>query len=595
MLHLSTSPKLRHALWKLQQFTCCIGMLACGFLKTGAQELTTVEYSDSYTQRAGSTMKRVPMLSKEERTGTQSSIINIKYANEIDYEYKKAIEYAASVWGSYIVNSVPLYIEVQLTELEEDIRTTVQYRTKDGLKIPIALFAYQQGNKDRDHDNPDGIIAINTHTNWDFGLGENSTENAPNLAYGVMRAIARILGFGSDVVIDNSGNYKFSDKREHTIFNTLVENGSGKKLKDISVYGGRPNSELKSFAEESAQTFWVNTSNGKFQLSSPPYNALRPPFVYLKDENSLMRPTLYNGDHILAIDTSTQTIINELGWNVKTPVKINIQSSDVPNTGLASAYTQHYFSIDKGNLNIANPVWTLSMQLSDGSTETTFLTDKNLTCTTLPIVNENRYKIEQDGLIKASLNFSCTIDGKEEKAMPYSLYLELKPFIEYAKIEKIVDNYPYDSYDAHFSVKYRGAESITYFVEEEYSTVLIAKIINEPYLAYGVADHITSSDYAWIDFTAENSYGSATYTIELMPYGETLKDNHAQRLDSRKYNNCGLTYQDNNYDAYDIQGNFLGRYRSIDEIKASPLKGLLIFKVHNRDGLIRTFKITKSQ
>lgn len=252
-------------------------MLACCVFKTDAQELTTVEYSDSYTQRAGSTMKRVPMLSKEERAGNQSSTINIKYANDIDDEYKKAIGYAASVWGSYIVNSVPIYIEVRLAEIEEDIRTTVQYTSKDGLKVPTALIAYKEHPEIRDDTTPDGTIAINALTNWDFGLNENSTENAPNLAYGVMRSIARILGFGSDVVIDNAGNYKFSDKREHTIFNTLVENGLGKKLNDISVYGGRPNSELKSFAEESAQTFWVNTSKGKFQLSSPPYNADRPP------------------------------------------------------------------------------------------------------------------------------------------------------------------------------------------------------------------------------------------------------------------------------------------------------------------------------
>lgn len=308
-----------------------------------------------------------------------------------------------------------------------------------------------------------------------------------------------------------------------------------------------------------------------------------------------MRPTLYNGDHILAIDTSTQTIINELGWNVKTPVKINIQSSDVPNTGLASAYTQHYFSIDRGNLNIANPVWTLSMQLSDGSAETTFLTDKNLTCTTLPIVNENRYKIEQDGLIKASLNFSCTIDGKEEKAMPYSLYLELKPFIEYAKIEKIVDNYPYDSYDAHFSVKYRGAESITYFVEEEYSTVLIAKIINEPYLAYGVADHITSSDYAWIDFTAENSYGTATYTIELQPYGVTEMNQMTKNEKTEDYNDCGYLHIDSHYDAYDMHGRLVGRFSSINELKASLSKGFYIVKAYDNDNITRTFKLRKSQ
>lgn len=308
-----------------------------------------------------------------------------------------------------------------------------------------------------------------------------------------------------------------------------------------------------------------------------------------------MRPTLYNGDHILAIDSSTQTIINELGWNVATPASITIVSNDVPDTGLASAYVSHTFTIEKGNLNVQNPVWTLSMPLSDGGTETISLADQNLSCRTQPIVDENRYKADQDGCIRAILNFSCTVNGKEEKALPFNLFLELKPLIEYAKIEKIVDNAPYDSYDAYFSVKYRGAESITYSVDEEFDPSIWFKTLNEPYLAYGVADHIKSPYYAWIDFTAKNSYGTATYTIELQPYGVTEMNQMTKNNKNEDYNDCGYLHIDSHYDAYDMHGRLVGIFSSINELKASLSKGFYIVKAYDNDNITRTFKLSKSQ
>lgn len=202
-----------------------------------------------------------------------------------------------------------------------------------------------------------------------------------------MRAFARIMGFGSNVTVDENGDYRFSDKRYHTVFNGLVRNSSGKCLNELDVNKAKPSSELKNYIEEPSQNFWVNTASGKFKLSSPPYTTNCPPFVFLEDEASLMRSNLHVGDFILDIDSLTLSIINEMGWNTQIPKKIEISSEDVPESGLASAYRTHKFYIKGGDIAISNPKWTLSMPLSDGTVEYVELADNNLSCNIQPINN----------------------------------------------------------------------------------------------------------------------------------------------------------------------------------------------------------------
>lgn len=233
------------------------------------------------------------------------------------------------------------------------------------------------------------------------------------------------------------------------------------------------------------------------------------------------------------------------------------------------------------------------MPLSNGETETIYLEDDNLSCHTEPVDDDSKYMIDNNGCIRATLNFSCTVGGKKEEAAPFLLTFELKPFIEYARIEKIVDNAPYDSYDAHFCVKYFGAESITYTVEEEFSPFIRVKTLKEPYLAYGVADHIKAPYYAWIDFTAENDYGTATYTIELQPYGKTDQDTHVEIIPSDGYDSGMDTDVADYYEAFDTQGKFLGRYTSLESLKAFPYKGILIIKACRGGNTTATFKLNK--
>ena len=523
-----------------------ISLLCCVLFNVDifAQEYVELTYSDTY-EVAQSNMQNLPMLNKSLRKNAGSPSIIISGDAEFNEQTSNVIDYVMSVWESHIVNGVNLNVKIELSNsIVEDIQTVVRYQVRNDVLYPVALNAYMDNSYERENPYEDGIIRINSNTVWDYALGDNISPSGKNLALGLMRAMARIMGFGSTVSINDNGDYYFVDKTYHSIFNTLVSNSSNKNLTSIDINNGKPNSLLKSYIEESNQSFWITANNGKYKLASSPYSYNNVPFAYLEqdsDNASLMSANLSTGTYVLQIDETTQDILNSLGWNTQKPASITIIGEDVPETGLASAYESHRFTISKKDISITNPQWTLNIPDSNGDLEIITLKDEGLSCTTPPITDENKYIINSDGEIEAQLFFTCVSNGQVIKTPPFKIYFELKPIIEYATILDIHDNAPYVSYDATYKVKYRGTDRIKVSVEEEYGSKVKSRYINEPYIAFGTADHITSPYYAWIDFIAENEYGKSIYTIELQPYGVTSNvstiDN-ANRLEHSKLNQC---------------------------------------------------------
>ena len=133
-------------------------------------------------------------------------------------------------------------------------------------------------------------------------------------------------------------------------------------------------------------------------------------------------------------------------------------------------------------------------------------------------------------------------------------------------------------------MKYRGADKIFVTVEEEYGSTMRSQFIYEPLIAYGVSEKITSLYYAWIDFTVENKYGKAVYTIELQPGGIVSSIDSPQLTD----------YSDNDrFEIYDLNGNRIGILKDLSSISRLSYRGMLIVR-HLRNGtVIKTIKIMK--
>lgn len=174
--------------------------------------------------------------------------------------------------------------------------------------------------------------------------------------------------------------------------------------------------------------------------------------------------------------------------------------------------------------------------------------------------------------------------------MPFNIFLELKPYVEYASIEQIVKSTSFDSYDAHFNVKYRGCEIIKVSIEEEYSPEIRVKYIEEPYIAYGIAENISDSFYAWIDFQAENEYGKSVYTIELQPGGVLARnvDNTANfKLAERDLmKNVVSQY----YELYDIHGHLIGQFMSVKELNSISFNGIGVIRCWNNGEIVKIYK-----
>ena len=74
---------------------------------------------------------------------------------------------------------------------------------------------------------------------WDYSVGEKISANENNLTYGLVRAIGRILGFGSTIKINNNGNYYFGSKRAFSYFDGLITTSDNKFLTNIPLMGGK--------------------------------------------------------------------------------------------------------------------------------------------------------------------------------------------------------------------------------------------------------------------------------------------------------------------------------------------------------------------
>ena len=347
---------------------------------------------------------------------------------------------------------------------------------------------------------------------------------------------------------------------------------------------------MTDFFNSKSRLFYISAEKNLYELEKTP-GTDGSVLSYFKSDSSLMSFNPRKGAYYLRVDALTGSVLRELGWNVKDRPSVEIVCDEAGDNGIMSAYSRHSFHIRSDNpASITNPQWSLSLPLADGGVEKLTLNDNGLSCTVPAIENEERYKINVNGDIYASLDFSCQSNGTMIQAEPYRISLELKPRIEYVNIIQTIQYPERQTYDIQFEIKYYGSDRINIAVEE-YGSWLKNQHIREPFWTKCICKDITGPYSTWIDFFIRNDYGSDTYTVELGPYGELVD---AYRLydgyTSLKNVRPAISNEPDYIEIYGVQGLYLGKYNCIEDARNYLKTGFYVIKEFYSDGTIKNIK-----
>ena len=253
-------------------FWCSISLLLLmpsNVIMANTEETVIISYNDTYNE-SGNQNIRIPMLSKNQRLNRYASHFDYGMIN-VDEKTRKCIDYCLNIWESCILGGDTIRIDFKFNNSESDIKTDVRYVLSSGCYIPSALYYSKLSSRATEIKDVDGIISINPSIDWDYSIGENVSDNKINLTSALIRAIARILGFGSSVGMNSSGQYFFSCKRGYTIFDNLISRSDTKKLTSIPTNGGKINTELKKFIDNPNFHFIFEAKKNNYRFIASPY------------------------------------------------------------------------------------------------------------------------------------------------------------------------------------------------------------------------------------------------------------------------------------------------------------------------------------
>ena len=590
--------------WHLVGFILCI-LVSTYPQKVYTQEAVYVDYIESLNSIPDTNFVSLPILKKEFRLKS-NSCISFKIISEANVpdSVTKCLEVAADIWRSCLNlksnNSINLQLKWEDLPNDEDIKITVAYfYDKDNNYVPTSL--YYSLNPDLISENShdyDAKITINKNINWNCGYNIENNYGSCNLNYAMLRSIAIALGFGSSLSLVNFSSgpvVKFKFSQGHSIFENLLVSENNIWLKNLSNTGKKQNPEIINFCTGRNGNVYIDgnyinaSERDKYKMYTPQNYENTKSLVYLDNKQSLMHYSLDKNSTKLQIDSVTIKVLKKLGWNVVAPNvnNVKIKGSDIPESGITSAYTSHLFYIDgEGKDQINNTKWAFYLPTIDGKEALIKSEEGTRSFSIDKICNPEYYANNVNGGIYGKIIFTGQLNNTMIN-LQYNVTLELKPSI--SKVTFVKQNNGKDnSYDVVCKVDYKGSDYLYVTLEEEYGSSLRSQFVREPYLAHFVCNNITAPYYAWIDIKAENQYGSDVYTVELPPYYTT-------RSLPNSISNKTRSLKNNNYTrikVYNSSGYYIKTIQKNTEIEALQ-PGIYLLEYIKEGSKIKTLKLVK--
>lgn len=258
--------------------------------------------------------------------------------------------------------------------------------------------------------------------------------------------------------------------------------------------------------------------------------------------------------------------------------RVTIVCDTTVKAGVASAYTSHTFSLDAGDAQLSSHKWTCLLPLAGGGDEAV-AGSTGETMTLMPIDDASRYFHTADNCINAAIGFTGRRPDGTECTASLGIRLDLKPLITQAGIVSITPcGYDTTYYDVEVEVHYAGSRYVHVDVEQEHMPYVLTDFSDSPHYSMFKFTDIDSWGYARINISVKNDYGTDTAVIEIP------RRNHPASVDE--------VLGDGNHtvEAYTASGQYLGRMHSIDELRATSERLLILRIYDNATDVVRTVK-----
>ncbi len=549
--------------------------------ETDSDSVAVINVSDTFNRSTGESIT-FALPQKQQRVSAYQGKFSAVFGEELPSAYARCAEVAINLWRNYIVADSTVILKFDFDEsgdLTENVKIDVKYKRKDGVAWPQALY-YQ--NNLRPNDSEDAVITINGDVDWDTSLYQSSDDTRPNLTTALIRAIAVSLGYGTSIVKKRvSNNCPYSPLGVYSPFDKLIFACDSTYMKDLR----QASTALLDFMEGTeCRAIYAYTADDAHKLYSPESFEPGRSLVYMHGSNTLMSANISNGDIFLQIDATTLQLLEQIGWHLTHSGPVTITSEEIGLTGIASAYSQHQFTLDNTSGSaITAGQWTFALPDSEGTYQVVKSQAGSEPFTIEAITNPEQYQININGDILGELTYECVIDGSPVHTT-YYVSLELAPIITQYGIISDMPATASGFYDVEIEVEYRGSDRLVVYVEREFSPAINVYTYYEPFYATFTVINVQPQFYTWVDITASNAHGTTTETVEIPPL-----DGSASRAGCRA---ATLPQEITGIDVINLNGERVATVSDIAELH-SLTPGIYVLKVYNESSIVKTIKYAK--
>ena len=270
-------------------------------------------------------------------TAEMQTQFNLVFSDSVPQEARASIQFAAEVWGNYLMSSVPIRVEVEWEDQGDErilasagpnsIWRDFPGSVDEEVWYPVALAEAILGRNLNDTAVADINVVVNSTANWNYATEGSVPRNRIDLSSVILHELGHGLGFLSSIDSTSDTTVSIGFDNLPIIYDIFLETPPGRSLVDTLEFRS-PSRELLAavidrleFAGDSAvakndgelvplyapQTFDIGSSVS--HLDERTYRPGNP--------DALMTPSIASGEAIRDPGPVTLGLLFDLGWPLR--------------------------------------------------------------------------------------------------------------------------------------------------------------------------------------------------------------------------------------------------------------------------------------